>query len=352
MTNFDRIVFRCRLALRIKYQHGIVSQAEPLFEKEINLIRKLGFVDTLVEVVQFGDQLHHRKVAFHIIGSGGSSIILFLLGMSEVDPVRCRTHVERLWLTASGEPPLLQFVVASQTQDHWMQVPCPLCVSVHSMSCLESVPALLEQQLGKINLAKADKSTFLSLQSGDTEGVFQLEPNEVQSLLTQIRPSRIKDIAMVTALDQIGISHPEVVDEFLQMSLTQSDFSLEPTQKHKRDVDSRRPLLYQEMIMNLLRQYAGLPWEETYRFVRAAAKDQMAEQRDLWKPVQQGLETRLGSEGFLFLQKLIAASGWSVCRAHHTANAITSYKAAYFKTHHREDFEMVRQQMMATGQGA
>ena len=352
MTVFDRIVSRCRLTLRTKYQPGIVFRAEPLFEMEINLIRKLGFENTLVEVVEFGDQLRQRKVASHVIGSGGSSIILFLLGMSDVDPVRNRTHFERLWRTASGEPPRLQFVVASQSQKNWTKVPRPLCVSVHPMTSLEAIPALLELQLGKVDFAKADNPTFLLLQSGKTEGIFQLESTEVQSLLSQLRPSRIKEIAMVTALDQIGMSHPEVVSNFLKMSRDQAAIEFGTTKKIKRDFESRRPLLYQEMIMNLLRMYAGLPWDETYSFVLEAAKSQMTEQHELWKPIQQGLETRLGSKSSMFLRQLIAASGWVVCRAHHTANGITSYKAAYFKTHHRESFEMVRQQMMTKGQSA
>ena len=351
-TDFDRIVSRCRLILRTKYQPEIEFQVESLFEKEINLIRKLRFEDTLVEVVKFADQLHQRRVASHVIGSGGSSVILFLLGISEVEPIRNRTHFERLWRSASGEPPRLQFVVASQSQDHWTQVPRPLCVSVHSMTSLEAIPSLLEQQLGRVDLAKGDKPTFLSLHSGKTEGVFQLESTEMQSLLSQLRPTRIKDIAIVTALDQIGITQPEVVSQFLQLSEARSSSKLKPTTKINRDFDSRRPLIYQEVIMSLLRMFAGLSWDETYSFVLAAAKSQMTQQHELWKPIQQGLETRLGSKSSMFLQQLIAASGWVVCRAHHSANAITSYKAAYFQTHHRDDFEKVRQQMMVTGQSA
>ncbi len=351
IADFDRIVYRCHLALRLKYQLGIVLTAEQLFEKEIELIRKLGFEDTLIDVVEFGDQLLQWKSAFHAIGSGGSSVILFLLGLSEVEPVHNRTHFQRLWQTSSGEPPLLEFVVASQACDQLPQIPHPSCVSVHPMTVLEAIPALLEQQLGEVDIAQPDKSTLLELQSGNTEGIFQMESNEAQSLLSQIRPTGIKEIAMMTALNQIGNSHPEVVDEFIRSSQVQSLSKQEPTEGLDRRLVGR-PLLFQETIMSLLRTQSGLPWEETYRFVLESAKGRMTDQHDLWKPVLEGLEQHNRTSGEVVLRKLVTTSNWVVCRAHHVANAITSYKAAYFKTHHREDFEKVRQQTMAMEQGA
>ena len=156
---------------------------------------------------------------------------------------------------------------------------------------------------------------------------------------------------MVTALAQIGHSHPEVVAECLQCLQARSA----RRQAAGGGVDPEvwgLPFLFQENIMRLLRRQTGLSWEETYRFVLEAAKDRMTDQHDLWMPVLEGLERHHRTSGEVQLRKLITASHWAVCRAHHLANAITTYKAAFFRTHHREDFEQARHQMISAMESA
>lgn len=341
-TEFDSILERCRSVLRLKYIDGVERTAEQLFEAEVCLIRELGFEDSLVQFADFGDRLRASGAESHLIGSGASSVIFFLLGMSEVDPVRHRTHFERLWRTAGGEPPFLQFVVRSQDDVDWKQTSTK-GVSVHSMTELESIPADLESKLTINSLT--DNSTFASLQAGDTDGIFQLESEEIRELLIQIQPTRIKGIAMATALAQIGHANPDVVAECLQRLRDRSALK----QMSDRRIDPEKcglPFLFQETIMQLLRSKAGLSWEETYHFILESAKNRMTDQHELWQPVLEGLARHRRTNAELLIQKLVAASHWAVCRAHHIANAITSYKAAYFRTHHRQDFEQTRHQMI------
>lgn len=351
-SEFDSVIERCRLALRLKYPRGTLYHAEQRFEAEVRLIQKLGFEGAVVQIVEFGDQLCRGEAVFHLVGSGGSSMVLFLLGFSEVDPVRYDTHFQRLWLTASGEPPILQFVAMPSRHGGWDEICRPSCVTIHPMTSLEAIPAQLEQRLTRVCLQKSDHSTFASLQAGDTDGIFQLESEYVRELLTQIRTSRIQTLACATALDQISHAHPEVVAEFLEQVRVSS--ALVPTIEWDTDSDvaAGRPFLYQETIMSLLRSHAGLPWHETYRVVRTAGNGRMTDQHELWNPVLEGLKRRHGKNGNMLFHKLVAACRWAVCRAHHVANAITSYKAAYFKTHHQKAFERAKQHMMCVNAGA
>ena len=348
---FESIIERCRLALRLKYLPATVYQAEPLFEAEIRLIRKLGFENDLVQTVEFGDQLRQQKIAFHLVGSGGSSIVFFLLGISEVDPVPHHTYFQRFWLTSSGEPPMVMFVFMSPDQLDGTQISRPIGVSVHVMTGLEAIPARLEQQIANVCISRMDHATITLLQAGDSDGVYQLRSDRARWLLEQVRPTNIKELAWVTALEQIGYSHPDLVTEYLEDHQARSAFRQETGRGLQREGVWRRPILFQESIMSLLRRHAELPWDQTYRFVQSASKGRMTDQHELWKPVLEGLEQRHGANGEVLLRSLIAASRWAVCRAHHVANAITSYKAAYFRTHFREAFERTRQQMISVEQG-
>lgn len=341
---FNAIIERCRLSLRINYPNGSRFQAEPLFEAEVGLIRKLGFEDTLAQIVEYGDQLYQRKIAFHLIGAGDSSVIFYLLGFSEVDPVRFGTYFQRLWLTTNGEPPTVLFVVMPSEDMPWNDIPGQPCVSAHPMTALEAIPELLQTRFPNTSVLMTEKAVFEAIQRGDTDGIFQLESEPVRSLLSQIGPSRIRDLGTVTALEQIGFTHREVVSEYVSRHLARKSKRLQRPVV-EAELTPLLPLLFQETIMKLLHRHAGLPWEETYRFVQAAAKGRMTDQHELWKPVLKGLEQLHGANGELLFGKLIEASRWSVCRAHHVANAITSYRSAYYRTFHRQEFDDALQQM-------
>ena len=333
----DAIMERCRLSLIINYQGWSRYRAESLFEAEVRLIRKLGQEDTLVRIVEYGDHLHDRKAASHMIGAGGSSVIFYLLGFSEADPVRYGTYFQRLWLTKSGEPPTVQFVVLPLDDRTRDDAPQPANISVHPMTALEAVPELIQKRFPKLPMSATEQAVFAAIQRGDTDGVFQLESKPVRALLSQVCPSQIKALGSVTALEQISHSHPDVASNYLKALRARDDKTQSPNVE--AEPKSLRPILFQETIMSLLHQRAGIPWEQTYRFVQAAAKARMSDQHDLWKPVLEGLERRCGANGEVLLRRLIAASCWSVCRAHHVANAITSYRAAYYRTFHRRAFE-------------
>ena len=341
--DFNAIIERCRLALRIKFQDGSQYHAEPLLEAEVQSIRRLGFVQALIQIVEFGDYLHKQKTAFNVIGAGGSSLILYLLGISEVDPVRYDTYFQRLWCTSNGEPPTVSFVLLPDDGRALKDLPQSEYVTAHAMSALEAVPELIRRRLPKVSLRMTEKAVFDSIQSGDTSGVFQLETESIQTLLSQVRPPRIKWLATVTALEQVSHSHPEITSEFVS---TLEDRSKNPTTNKKSR--KRLPILFQEVVMSQLQRRFQIPWNETYRYVQTAAKQRADDIEHIWGELGLRIES-FEPDGRELLKHLAKSSQWAVCRAHHVANTITSYRAAYYRILHRRVFEEVLQEVRQWG---
>ena len=344
-TAFETIVDRGRVALRSRSFCKDKHQAEPLFDAELALIRSSNFEAALVQMVEYGDQLRQRNVNFHVIGSGGSSVILYVLGMSEVNPVLHDTHFQRLWQTASGEPPILQLVVDSFGNPDFGEVAPPSCVSAHPMTLLEAIPNRVESQVEAIGTIKLDQATLASLQAGDTEGVFQFHSERAKWLLSQIRPVNIETLACVTALEQISHSFPEIMISYLERYQKIVTARCVAGRRPSADDIGMLPILFQEILMGRLRRMAKLSWNETYPFVRAAAKGQVDDQHNLWKAAVESMKDHCPENHEPLLQKIVESSRWAVCRAHHVANALTGYKAAYCRTHHRIEFERVRNQI-------
>ena len=343
-TIFDDLIERCRLALRAKYRRYLYPQAEALLDAEVVLVRSKNFEDALIQMLDYGDRIRQRNSNFHVVGSGASSIILYVMGMSEVDPIEDDTHFQRFWQTSNGEPPTLQVVVDTLeiAEDDEIR---PTCVSAHPMTPLESMAVHLEAKLGPVSTFRMDQATLASLQAGDTDGVFQLESERVKWLLRQVRPMNIEQLASVTALAQICRIEPETVFDYLAMS--DGIFQVRCTLGSKAGKEAMHalPPLFQERLMWLLRRYGKLEWADTYPFVQTATKGQMDEHHPLWISALNGMNESRPPESEELLRKIVAASRWTVCLAHHIANALTSYKVAYYRTHHRLEFELVRKQI-------
>jgi hypothetical protein len=114
-------------------------------------------------------------------------------------------------------------------------------------------------------------------------------------------------------VEQIRLGHPKIAETF----------------NVEHEQESPLPIVFQETIMARLHRQGRVPWNETYRCVQTAAKGRAVHAADV--------------EGLL--NQLTEASRWAVCRAHHVANAITSYRAAYYRTFHRQAFENALQRV-------
>ena len=349
---FHTIIEQGRKDLRTKYLHGIQCRAEPLFDAEVAMIQRLNFEVALVQMADFGEQLRRRELYFHAIGSGCSSIVLYVLGLTRVNPIQHDTYFQRFWQTSSGEPPLLQLVVDSIGRPGFGDVAQPKCISAHGMTRLEAIPSRVEALIGSIKITKLDQATLATLQAGDTEDIFQLHDQRAKWLLSQIRPTSIEELAVVTALEQLSHGHPDVLISYLEQYREILDTRYVTGHRASPESRHRLPVLFQESLMSQLRHLAKLPWNDTYLFIRDAAKGRMDDQHDLWKAAIGEMEASSAGSTESVLRTIAESSRWALCWAHHAANALTSYKAAYCRTHNRVAFEKVQEQLTeSTEQG-
>ncbi len=341
-NGFDKILGNCQSALRFRFDDAQLPQAESCFDAERNLIEDRGFSNVLVQAVEFATEQKQHGRAIHLIGSGCSSMINYLLDLSEVDPIEHRTLFQRFWLTSNDAPPTFQFVVASADKDTATEIPVPEHVSVHPMTPLESIPVIVERKFPEINIPKNDLATFDAITAGDTDGVFQFETEYSRKLAARIRPKRIDDLAVIMTLTAIKCSEPRVVADFLARSTESSKADHQHLDLRVGTVPHFDALLFQESILLLLHHQVGLTWSEAYRFLLDAAKGRRRENHSLWKEAVRKASQRCQDEikAEYLVEALAKSSITATCCAHHLANAITSYRAAFLRTHWRMAFDM------------
>lgn len=332
-SDYDEVLRKCQSALRLRYDGALRPQAECCIDDERQLIEERGFSNVLVEVVEFATEQRRHGRACHLIGSGCSSMINYLLDLSEVDPIEHRTLFQRFWITSNGSPPIFQFVVASPANDTTTEIPVPENVSVHPMTPLEQIPVIVERRFPKINIPMNDPATFEAITAGDTDGVFQFETECVRNLAARIRPRRIDDLAVITALAVIECAEPNVVAEYLAHSAVSSKADHQQRNHETGTNWSLDPeaALFQEALLSVLHVQVGLAWSDSCRFILDAKKHRFNENHPLWQEAVRRATRNCHDEieAEQFIEALTKASRTATCRAHHVANAITSYRAAF-----------------------
>src|SRR5690606_20492539 len=124
-----------------------------------------------------------------------------------------------------------------------------------------------------------DPATAEMIRHGDTVGVFQCESTGAQRTLRQLRASSVHDLAVANAFFKPGPAMGGMARHFIHRyrgdeAVTFLHPALEPILGKTQGI-----LLFQEQILRIAREIAGLSWEQADHLRRGMSKfrsDEMA----------------------------------------------------------------------------
>jgi len=183
-----------------------------------------------------------------------------------------------------------------------------------------------------------DPLTFELLSRGDTAGVFQLESSGMRQVVTELRPDRLEDIIALVALYRPGpmARIPDyVAGKHGTREITHLHPSLKPILEETYGV-----IVYQEQVMEIARQLAGLSMGSAEMLLRAMGKkkhDAMAALRKefLEGANNNGIPRKVAEEIF---RQMAEFAGYGFNKAHSASYAINAYQTAYLKAHYPAEF--------------
>jgi DNA polymerase-3 subunit alpha len=193
----------------------------------------------------------------------------------------------------------------------------------------------IELDLGK--LPTDDPETFHMLQSGDSDGVFQMESEGVRRILRQLRPDRFEDIVAVIALYRPGPM--EQIPTYIRGKQDPSSISYLPLME-ETTADTYGVMVYQEQIITLLQKVAGYSAGEADIVRKAIGKKIESLMRKEEPRFLAGCRERgLSDDEARNLWRLIQPfAGYSFNRAHAAGYALISWQTAYLKAHHPVEY--------------
>jgi DNA-directed DNA polymerase III PolC len=321
------------------------AKAFGLDEEEINLLAKLvprrhrGRV-TREEVLEKASDMRHREIieqAFDIVGlphhlslhPGG--VVITPCPMTDIIPVQWSpkgfliTQYDHVDVEEIGLPKLDLLGIRALTV---LADATELVRAYHD-------PAFT---IDKIPLSDDKTGDFLA--RGETIGVFQCESFGALRTLRQMQARTIKDLAIANAYFRPGPLIGGMGDTFMRRYRSEESVdylhpSLEPILGNTKGV-----LIFQEQVLRVAREIAGLTWEQADRLRRGISKYRSEEMGQvegqfIWgcqrpSPEGPGLTKQQAQQ---LWEQVIAFSGFGFNQGHATAYADVSYRSAYIKAH-------------------
>ncbi len=185
-----------------------------------------------------------------------------------------------------------------------------------------------------------DKKVFELIQSGATIGLFQIESDGMQNLVTRLKPTTFEDIIAILALYRPGPMESGMLDDFIERkhgrkaieySFAELKEILEPTYG---------VIVYQEQVMQIVQKIGGFSLGQADLVRRGMGKKDIKyieEQKANFAEgaAKQGLDSKKAEDLFDLILKF---AGYGFNKSHSAAYAMITYRTAYLKAHYPTAF--------------
>ena len=183
-----------------------------------------------------------------------------------------------------------------------------------------------------------DAETFASIRRGDNLGIFQIESMGQMHLVASHQPRSFQDLVTQVAIFRPGPVQAGMVHPFIRRRRGEEDVTYDHPRLEGILKDTYGVVLFQEQILEIAHQFAGMTLEDADGFRRLMSKyrdpGEMAgmKERFISGAVHNGVPPKIAEEVFT---KVSGYVGYGFCRSHAAAFARTVYHSAYLKTHHK-----------------
>jgi DNA-directed DNA polymerase III PolC len=202
-------------------------------------------------------------------------------------------------------------------------------------------------RLADIPLDDADTGDLLA--RAETIGVFQCESQGARRTLRQLKARTVRDLAVANAFFKPGPATGGMARAFVRRYRGEEPVRFLHPALAPILATTQGILLFQEQILRVAREVAGLSWEQADQLRRGMShfgRQEMAEMeatfvRGCQRPLPQGPGLSRQQADTLW-QQVLAFAGYGFNQGHATSYAAVSYRSAYLKVHYPAAFLCAR----------
>jgi len=227
------------------------------------------------------------------------------------------------------------------------------CLGVIVLDTIQDCLNLIGKDDGIFDLNNlCDEKTFKLIQSGKTDGIFQIESDGMKETCIRVEPKDMEDLIAILALyrpDTMRELNHYIERKHGREKVTYIHPDLEPILK-----ETYGSLIYQEQVMQIAKKFAGFSDAEADDLRKGLGKKDKKIVRDqAEKFYKRALECGYSEEVCSKLRDLfITMGGYLFNKSHATGYGTTSYKTAYLKANHSVEYmsSLISNQRKESGQ--
>ncbi|MGA2160344.1 MAG: DNA polymerase III subunit alpha [Dehalococcoidia bacterium] len=191
------------------------------------------------------------------------------------------------------------------------------------------------------SIPRDDPAPYAMLRDGKTIGVFQLESPAQREMAGRLLPHTFDDLIVTLSLVRPGPLKTSMDKVYLarrhgQEPVSYMHPSLEGALKETLGV-----ILYQEQVLRVAHDLAGMSYAEADGFRRAMTHDRTHDEMNkmrlsfLYSAIKKGVKRDVAEEVF---EQLAAFAAYGFCKAHAAAYAVLSYQTLWLKCYYPAEF--------------
>jgi error-prone DNA polymerase len=191
------------------------------------------------------------------------------------------------------------------------------------------------------SIPKDDPEAFAMLRDGKTVGTFQLESPAQREMAGRLLPDRFEDIIVSISLVRPGPLKSNMDKDYLPRRHGTAPVAyLHPKLKDALS-ETLGVILYQEQVLKVAHDLAGLSYAEADGFRRAMTHDRTDDEMNKMRQgfidsaVNNGVRKQIAEKVF---QQLAAFAAYGFCKAHAVAYSITAYQTLWLKRHYPAEY--------------
>lgn len=193
--------------------------------------------------------------------------------------------------------------------------------------------------LGKID--RNDPDAFALLRDGRTIGTFQLESPAQREMAGRLLPNEYEDIIISISLVRPGPLKSNMDKTYLPRRHGKEPVSYLHPELKKALGETLGVIIYQEQVLKVAHDLAGMSYAEADGFRRAMTHDRTEEEMEKMREsfisssIRRGVTKNVAKKVF---EQLAAFAAYGFCKAHAAAYAELAYQTLWLKCHYPAEF--------------
>ena len=223
-------------------------------------------------------------------------------------------------------------------------------LGLRTLTVIQNAVHLVEQDTGvKLDMQHIDyndKKVLDSLGTGHSDGVFQLESAGMKNFMKELKPQSLEDVIAGISLYRPGPM--DFIPQYIRGKNRPDTIKYDCPQLEPILKPTYGCIVYQEQVMQIVRDLAGYTWGRSDLVRRAMAKKKAAvmekeRQNFVYGNAQEGVKGCIANgidekTANHIYDEMIDFAKYAFNKSHAAAYAVVSYQTAYLKYYHPVEF--------------